>query len=62
MNETDHTNSIKIGSWIILALTVIVVIARQGIKALLLRRAAADDFLILVSTVRNATISCDLCL
>ncbi|CAE7212167.1 hypothetical protein PTNB73_08954 [Pyrenophora teres f. teres] len=49
-NENDHKNSIKIVSWIILALTVVVVIARQSIKALLLRRAAVDDFLILIST------------
>jgi len=60
VHNSDHMISIKIVTWIILALTVIVVLARQSIKALLLRRPAIDDFLILVSTVRNVATFCDI--
>jgi len=61
VHKSDHMTSIKIVTWIILALTVIIVLARQSVKALLLRRPAVDDFLILVSTVRNVATPYDIC-
>ncbi|KAF1829860.1 hypothetical protein BDW02DRAFT_127647 [Decorospora gaudefroyi] len=51
LEELDHTNAIKIASWTILSITVLVFIARQVMKAVVFRRAALDDLFILLATV-----------
>ncbi|KAH7397389.1 hypothetical protein BKA66DRAFT_408537 [Pyrenochaeta sp. MPI-SDFR-AT-0127] len=50
LQEVDRTNAIKIASWTLLAITAVVFIARQIMKAIVFRRVALDDLLILLAT------------
>ncbi|CAO2647581.1 Nn.00g085030.m01.CDS01 [Neocucurbitaria sp. VM-36] len=51
VEEVDRTTAIKIASWTILVITVVVFISRQIMKAFVFRRVAIDDLLILLATV-----------
>ena len=55
VQEMDRTEAIKIASWTILGITVVVFIARQIMKTIVFRRVALDDFFILLATVSNLT-------
>lgn len=53
LEEVDRTTAIKISSWTLLSVTVVVFIARQVMKTIVFRRLALDDALALVAAVSD---------
>jgi tellurite resistance protein TehA-like permease len=53
LEEVNRTDALKIASCIIFGVTVVFIIARQIMKAVVFHRAGLDDLFILLASVSN---------
>ena len=55
ITDDDKTPLVGILVWVFLVLAILAVTARVATKLMIIRTLALDDFLIIVSTVRNSS-------